>query len=426
MQAATLAPPALEGRTLRGLDEFMRLEPEWRRLVTETRSLNPFLSWEWVSTWMRHFCAKTLVTVVVTDGGEVVGIAPFHRRRYRLMPGIEAIALQLLAPREIGHLFEIREVLTADERRVEVLRALFDELKASPDWDWLELSAYGPDVPLWEGIVAGLGPSFAAEVEAETLVPVMTLRDSWEEQRVQLKRNVKESIRHSYNSLKRDGRSYALSVASNPVDLEHSIHHLFELHRLRSRVNDRFPHRDHFQQRRVRQFLTEALEAMAQSNHAVLHTLAIDGEVAAVRVTMEVNGSLYLYFSGFEPRWWKQGVPTLLLVEMIKAAIGRKLAAVNFSPGLDTSKTRWGVELEPLLSLAIVRSRPASRLARKATMLRKTLRKRTWRLLRSLTTEGRRRLELQARQWKGEKKLVGKSEDAQGLSARITFPTRRR
>lgn len=413
MQATAAAPPALAAHSLHGLAEFLRLEPDWRRLVAMTRSRNPFLSWEWVSTWTRHFCAESLFTVVVTERDQVVGIAPFHRARYRLLPGVEAIALQLLAPREIGHLFEIREVLTVEEHRAEVLQALFNELKAAPDWDWLELSAYGPDVRLWEGIAAGLAPSFATQVEAETPVPVMTLVASWEDQRALLKRNVKESIRHSYNSLKRNGHSHTVRVATTAGERERAIFDLFELHRLRSLVADRFPHRDHFQHPQIRKFLAEALESMAISNRATIHTLTIDGEVAAVRATLEANGSVYLYFSGFEPRWWSQGVMTLLVTEIVKAGIERRLASVNFSPGMDASKARWDVETERLLSFAIIRSRPTSRFVWRATLLRKTLRKRTWRLLRSFTPTGRRRLTLEARLRRSEQ-LANEKEDRAG------------
>src|SRR3989442_12760213 len=127
-QTADLASPALEARTLHGVDEFMRLERDWRRLVATTRSRNPFLTWEWVSTWLRHFCAETLVTVVVTEGEQVVGIAPFHRRRYQLMPGVAATALQPLAPRGIIHPFEIRAVLATDGRRAEWVRAILNGL----------------------------------------------------------------------------------------------------------------------------------------------------------------------------------------------------------------------------------------------------------------------------------------------------------
>ncbi|OLE81881.1 MAG: hypothetical protein AUG06_00170 [Actinobacteria bacterium 13_1_20CM_2_65_11] len=382
-QTADLASPALEARTLHGLDEFMRLERDWRRLVATTRSRNPFLTWEWVSTWLRHFCAETLVTVVVTEGEQVVGIAPFHRRRYQLMPGVAATALQLLAPSEIGHLFEIREVLTAEERRVEVVQALLTELEADPFWDWVELSAYGPDVHLWHQVLAGMNRTLEGVVESEKQVPLMTLMASWEDQRSLLKRNIKESIRHCYNSLKREDHAFAVRVAVDRVERASAISSLFELHRLRSLVREGRWHTDHFNVRRVREFLAEALEAMAISGSAALQTLRIDGELAAVRATMEAGNSLYLYYSGFDPRWWRYGVMTLMVTQLIQGAIERGLTDVNFSPGVDDSKTRWGVKLEPLLSMAIVRRRPGPQVRRLVIRFRKWLGKRAWRAYRS-------------------------------------------
>jgi len=378
-QATDLAPRALEVRTLHGLDEFMRLEADWRRLVAMNRSSNPFLSWEWVSTWLRHFCAQTLVTVIVTEGDQVVCIAPFHRSRYQLMPGVAATALQLLAPSEIGHLFEIREVLTAEVGRVDVLQALLSELEADPSWDWVELSAYGPDVHLWHQVLAGLDRSLEGIVESEKQVPLMTLVESWEKQRSLLKRNIKESIRHCYNSLKRGGHVYTVHVAVDRIERASAISSLFELHRLRSLVREGRSHADHFNMRRVREFLAEALEAMAASGSAALQTLRIDGELAAVRATMEARSSLYLYYSGFDPRWWRFGVMTLMVTQLIQGAIERGLTDVNFSPGVDDSKTRWGVKLEPLLSVAIVRRRPGPQMRRLVIRFRKWLGKRAWR-----------------------------------------------
>jgi len=328
---------------------------------------------------MRHFCAETLVTVVVTEGEHIVGIAPFHRKKYPLMPGVEATALQLMGPRELSHFFEIREMLACEERKSDVFAAMLGQLEADPSWDWVEFSVYGSDVRLCDQVLADLNPSLQSVIESERQVPLMTLMPSWNDQRSVLKRNIKESIRHCYNSLKRDGHAHAMSVAVDRAERASAISILFELHRRRSLVRDRRTHPDHFRPRHVRKFLAEALDAMAASKSASLHTLSIDGEPAAVRATMEAGGSFYLYYSGFDPRWWGHGVMTLLVTELIQKAIERGLTDVNFSPGVDDSKTRWGVRLEPLRSLAIVRRRPGPQLRRTLTRLRKWLAKRVWR-----------------------------------------------
>jgi hypothetical protein len=62
--------------------------------------------------------------------------------------------------------------------------------------------------------------------------------------------------------------------------------------------------------------------------------------VVATRIGFVVGRSLYLYYSGFDPRWSKYSVMTTTVVEAIKYAIGEGLNALNLSPGTDVSKTR--------------------------------------------------------------------------------------
>jgi len=60
--------------------------------------------------------------------------------------------------------------------------------------------------------------------------------------------------------------------------------------------------------------------------------LAIAGDVVALRIGFVIGGSLYLYYSGFDPRWSKYSVMTTTVVEAVKYAIGQGLTAINLSP----------------------------------------------------------------------------------------------
>jgi CelD/BcsL family acetyltransferase involved in cellulose biosynthesis len=54
------------------------------------------------------------------------------------------------------------------------------------------------------------------------------------------------------------------------------------------------------------------------------------------------GGSLYLYYSGYDPAWGKYSVMTTVMAEAIRYAIAEGFAEVNLSTGNDVSKTRWG------------------------------------------------------------------------------------
>jgi CelD/BcsL family acetyltransferase involved in cellulose biosynthesis len=58
---------------------FAALRPHWSPLLRASASDNPFLTWEWLHTWWRHFGTRqSLRLLVVRDGDTVVALAPFH------------------------------------------------------------------------------------------------------------------------------------------------------------------------------------------------------------------------------------------------------------------------------------------------------------------------------------------------------------
>jgi CelD/BcsL family acetyltransferase involved in cellulose biosynthesis len=94
--------------------------------------------------------------------------------------------------------------------------------------------------------------------------------------------------------------------------------------------------------------------------------LEIAGQVVASRIGFIVSGSLYLYYSGFDPEWSKYSVMTTAVAEAIKYAIEQGLKTVNLSPGNDISKTRWGPRAVPALTAYEHSGRVRSRLVRHA------------------------------------------------------------
>lgn len=374
--AAQVAAHGLQATTLIGLQPLLNLEREWRQLLLASTSANPFLTWEWVSRWVRKFSGDQLVTVVVRRGSRTVAVAPFHRNQYLKRTGVGTTALQLFGPSEAQVLFEVREVLADPAFKPAVFAAILGELERVGGWDWLEFSAQGSDVQAWDSADKWVDPKLVPNLETRRAIPIMKLAPSWDEHKRGLKKNIKESIRHSYNSLERNGHTFAVEVEES----HDAIHRLFDLHRLRSLVDGRSQHDDQFRQREFRNFLGDGLVAAG----ARLYTLRIDGQVAAVRAALDANGQRYLYYSGFDPAWWKYGVMTLLVTEMIRDAIERRLESINFSPGVDVSKTRWGVELVPFHSYFLLSKSPTSAMRRRLLELRDSPRRRVRRLKRVL------------------------------------------
>ena len=87
------------------------------------------------------------------------------------------------------------------------MRAVHDSLAQVPDWDWI----------VWSALNAPMAAALAQEVTPQWVETnedfFLDLPPSWSEFRGRLKRNAREALRHSYNSLRRDHHAFEVQVA---------------------------------------------------------------------------------------------------------------------------------------------------------------------------------------------------------------------
>jgi CelD/BcsL family acetyltransferase involved in cellulose biosynthesis len=246
-------------------------------------------------------------------------------------------------------------ILMDPAHAVSAIRLTLQSLIQRGQWDWVEFAAYGDDLQVWEQALATADVKVKAVVEQRTDVPVMHLAESWPQLRTRLRRNVKQSIRHAYNAPQRDGMAYSYREHRSVDGLDDVIDNFLRLHRLRAReMPTKVPHCDQFGHPAAELFLRRVTHRLAAAGMLNIGVLEIDQQCAAVRINFEVDDTLYLYYSGFDPQWWRYSVMTFIVVEAVKSAIDRGLRAVNFSPGIDQAKSRWDVELVPLLRFSVV------------------------------------------------------------------------
>jgi CelD/BcsL family acetyltransferase involved in cellulose biosynthesis len=328
----------LHVRILTSLEELVALRADWSGLEAASSARLPFQTWEWTVAWWLHLREERIgvrdelrVCVVQTAGGEVVAIAPLiltHR------PSVGPLRFRYL--QFIGadpHITEIRGMLCQPGREAESLSALQRALASrAEEWDWIA----------WDGLREDPeGTDALTEVESKPQF-VLPLSPTWQEMKAGLKRNVKESLRRCDNSLKRDGLTSRLEVVEQPQAMQSALDDFFALHRARARLRSGPTHADVFAAAQARAFLVDVCERLAERGVARVFRLWVDDRLVATRVGFELNGMLYLYYSGWEPGYARYSVMTKLLSEAIQDAIERRVHCVHLSTGRDVSKTRWG------------------------------------------------------------------------------------
>ncbi|MDP2271777.1 MAG: GNAT family N-acetyltransferase [Archangium sp.] len=317
------------------------LRPEWEQLDRTTFPRLPFSSARWTSLWLRHFAEdralikdELMLLALRDETGVLRGLAPMVLSQ---RPSIGPVRTRML--RMIGadpNITELSSPICAPEHAPVVLEALLKYLDANDGmWDLVFFN--------------GIRESAANVLEARGNVHwgseqpcfVLKLPPTWDALRAQLGRNLKESLRKCYNSLKRDNHHFELRVRSRPDEMVEALDHFFRLHNARSTLTGTTDHKDVFALERSRLFLRDCMAAAAGAGEARVFQLEIGGQVVATRLAFALDDQLYLYFSGFDPAWKQYSVMTTTVAEAIRWAIEQRFAVVNLSPGRDVSKTRW-------------------------------------------------------------------------------------
>jgi len=257
------------------------LEREWRELETACATDLPFQSWEWSTGWWSHLRedAATVrdslrVCIVRTENWQLLGIALLMITE---RPSLGPIRLRIL--QFIGadpNITELRSMLCLPAFEEDCYDAVQEHLSASAkEWDWIA----------WEGVQPHIGNElqlvdrFSSVEEKSALV--LDLAPTWKQFKDPLGRNIKQSLRKCYNSLKRDGLTYRLEVVEQSYQIDSALDESFRLHTARANLDGTVNHPDIFLQPRIREFLIEVCQRLAKRRVVRIFQLWVDDKWCA-------------------------------------------------------------------------------------------------------------------------------------------------
>ena len=337
------------------------LARDYERLYQVTGNTLPFAVQEWHLAWCEHLLNRSprarqepLFCVLRNVQGECVAIVPLILTRRQLGP-LRVAALGLVGADPA--LTEIRNPLIEPGYERATVRALHERLASVPGWDWIQWS--GVNAPLAQALALEAAPRWYETVDDY----VLDLPAAWAEFRATLRRNLRESLRHCYNSLRRDGHTFEFVVARDPVEVRWALYRFLQLHTQRAHMPWGPVHADHFAAHSPRAFLYAVCERLAVRDAVRVFQLRIGEAVVASRIGFVIGDSLYLYYSGFDPAWSRYSVMTTTLAEALHYAIASGFESVNLSTTADQAKLRWHPRRIDFHSALVRRDSIRSRLA---------------------------------------------------------------
>ncbi len=309
----------LRTEVLKGADLFSTLRADWRDLVESSPGAGPFQTWEWQSTWFKHFGAGKMPTaLVLREGNDLVGLMAFVKTTgpWRTM-----------RPLGIGPSDYLRP-LSREGFQEPVAEAVSDHLHSTTDVDLVDLHQLRENEPL-----ASVCRPDARVTQARCLV--LDLPSTYDEYLKMLGKSLRFDVRKLDKSLFSGGRA---TIAPVPRDeVRTGFETFLYQHRARWRKK-RLP--GAFLGRSLA-FHREWIEKAAEREWLRLSLLRLDGQVIGAIYAMRSAGTVYYYQAGFDPDHSSVSPGTLLVAHTIRTAIEEGATSFDFMRGDEPYKRRW-------------------------------------------------------------------------------------
>lgn len=308
----------LRTEALTGHNSIVELRDRWRDLLLESPTATPFQTWEWQSTWWRHFGGlKKQHIVSVFEGDDLVGIMPLA-----ITTGI----WRTLRASGTGVSDYLHPIARAGYESA-VSEAVSAHLAEARCIDLIDLHQVREDQPL------GAMQCDHAIDQAKTLV--LNLPKSYEGYLGTLSKSLRYDVRRIDKELSSKYDATIEEVATE--DTHEGMEWLFETHKKRWRkrgMPGAFL-------RKTSAFHHDWASQAAQNGWLRLRLLKVKGQPVGALYAMSLHDTCYYYQAGFDPAHKAFSPGSLLVAATIRGAVEEGCQKFDFLRGDEPYKRRW-------------------------------------------------------------------------------------
>jgi CelD/BcsL family acetyltransferase involved in cellulose biosynthesis len=329
---------------------------EWDSLLSQSASNVVFLTWQWQQSWWRHFgspagCQLHLL-VLRAELGATVGVAPLFIARAPL-PAAKPYVRGVLRPEGEGKpvrvvrfvggidIADYLDVIASPAHLETVWAVTLDYLLDIRDeWDAIDfhsLPHFSPSRDILQRLGEERGLRF--EVFPEDVCPVLELPSSWETYLMSLRKKERHELRRKVRKLEgRDDVRWYLVPPADSGALEEKMRVFLTLHKQSGADKAKFMDAD------MEAYFLQMARDLADTGWLDLAILEVAHEPASAYLSFRYNDRLYLYNSGYNPRFASYSAGVALLAYRIHKATLQGLRYFDFLRGDEPYKYDFGAK----------------------------------------------------------------------------------
>ena len=336
--------------------QFFKLKYKWNELLERSVNNNIFLTWEWCSTYWKHYGKgkKLIILSIEKNNDEIVAIAPLKQSNYRFL---NLFGYNIIEPIGCG-LTDYNDFLLK-ERKVEYLKLFIKYLYGHHEWDFIYLS----DIPETSIILDYLPKIFefvqTLELEKGVICPYISIPNFSDVFIKNLSKSFRYNLSRQMRRLKKNYNKVDVKRYDEFSTVKESMKVFFELHQQRW-ISKGMP--GIFSYDEARNFHLDVAKIFADKDWLGLYFLIVDEKPIASLYGFEYNQKMYLYLGGFDVDFSQYSPSNLLLLELIKKCIQNGITEIDFMRGSEQHKFKWGSNYRMNYNIKFVNEKLVSKL----------------------------------------------------------------
>jgi CelD/BcsL family acetyltransferase involved in cellulose biosynthesis len=330
------------------VEDLEAVQAEWAHLFAEDALAAPFLSFEWLSVWCRHWGAGgTPWIIAVHDGERLAGLALFqlsHRRGLRFLTGLG-----------VGF-GDYWDVIAAPEDREQAVAAVAAALgERSSEWDALVVDKL-PEDSLIEAALRSAG----LRVQQPTRLPSprIVLPETFDAYLAGLSKNRRWRLRRNLKAI--DGGELTVRAVSDPAELREVLERWQALRVEWWEKREQQMLGEHGSERFLT-FTQDVVLALLPSQRVVVWEVRDCDQLVGVTINFLDERTFYYWLWGFDARFEELRPGHTLIAYGIRWSIETGRRYFDFMIGGESYKYDYAPEDRGVLSMTVGNNRLRSR-----------------------------------------------------------------
>jgi CelD/BcsL family acetyltransferase involved in cellulose biosynthesis len=326
-------------------EKLAQLEPFWNELLHRSVSDTPFLTFEWITSWLEIFGEDLeLLIIVIKYNEQIKGIAPLCIRKDRRMTFI-------------GYPQNDYAGFIVDDKCNEVLDEIVRYLISIKNkWRKIFLDQFAESNTQVEILVSVLAQhGCSSRVEKSDICPIMVLDDLEAARKMYYKKNMTGYI----NWYKKEG-DFRYNIYTDEKIAIKRLADLFDLHIYRWKGTST---PSYFVDEKMRRFYRELIKTMHPKGWIQFSSLTLDTKFLVLMVSFEYMNRLYLYKTCYNPDYAKKSPGQVIFRYLFDYAVEKNIKELDFARGDEGNKDRFANKMRQNYKIIIYRQRWKKELA---------------------------------------------------------------